>query len=125
MQEDVNYPFEQASKHWYRNCSLFMLLIMAHVIERRIQHLSALTPAFLFGHRLVRSRRWSIGLADVARRSSALVPWAWGVNGCASVLAATMAALLAIHAGLTVVVLAAIALYGLAATILVVERRRA
>ncbi len=44
-----------------------------------------------------------------------LVPWAWGVNGCASVLSAVLASLLATHFGFTFVVALAMGLYGLAA----------
>jgi hypothetical protein len=44
-----------------------------------------------------------------------LIAWAWGINGCASVTAAVLATLLAIHLGFTAVVVAALVLYGLAA----------
>jgi hypothetical protein len=46
-------------------------------------------------------------------RSSAphLVPWAWGINGCASVLSAILATLLAMTFGTRTVVLIAAALY--------------
>ena len=40
-----------------------------------------------------------------------LLPWAWGINGCASVIAAVLATLLAIHLGHTVVILAGVVLY--------------
>jgi hypothetical protein len=43
------------------------------------------------------------------------VPWAWGINGCASVLSAVLATLLAMNIGLTTVMLIAIALYLVAA----------
>jgi hypothetical protein len=56
-----------------------------------------------------------LGLSRVARHSAAVVPWAWGINGCASVLSAIFATILAIHAGFVVVLLLAIALYVLAA----------
>jgi spermidine synthase len=56
-----------------------------------------------------------LGLARVSERAPALVPWAWAVNGCASVLSAVLASLLAIHFGFTVVVALAMALYALAA----------
>jgi hypothetical protein len=46
-----------------------------------------------------------------------LVPWAWAINGCASVVSAVLATLLAIHFGFTTVILAALILYGLAATV--------
>ncbi len=44
-----------------------------------------------------------------------LVPWAWGVNGCASVISAVLATMLAIQFGFTTVVLLALALYCVAA----------
>ena len=40
-----------------------------------------------------------------------LLPWAWGINGCASVIAAVLATLLAIHLGHTVVILAGVVVY--------------
>jgi len=51
----------------------------------------------------------------VAARAGPLVPWAWGVNACASVVAAVLATVLAIHLGFTVVVLLAVGLYFVAA----------
>ena len=55
-----------------------------------------------------------LGIVRVARDSGDLVPWAWGINGCASVVAAILAILLAVHVGFTVVALSAIALYSVA-----------
>jgi len=55
-----------------------------------------------------------LGLAAVAGPPQ-LVAWAWGINACASVVAAILATLLAIHFGFSTVVLLAIALYLLAA----------
>jgi len=56
-----------------------------------------------------------LGLARVAGRTRPLVPWAWGINACASVVAAIVATLLAIHVGFGAVVLVAVILYALAA----------
>jgi hypothetical protein len=56
------------------------------------------------------------GIARVAADSQHLVPWAWGVNACASVVAAIAATLLAMHMGFSAVVLIAVLLYALAAT---------
>jgi hypothetical protein len=58
-----------------------------------------------------------LGLELTARREPAWVPWAWAVNGCASVVSAVAATLAAVHLGFTVVVLAAAALYALAARV--------
>lgn len=56
-----------------------------------------------------------LGLSRLAEQAPDLVPWAWGVNGCASVVSAVLATLLAIHLGFAVVILLAVLLYGMAA----------
>jgi hypothetical protein len=56
-----------------------------------------------------------LGLGRVVRCAPALLPWAWGVNGCASVVAAVMAGLLAMHIGFTAVLVLALGLYAAAA----------
>ena len=56
-----------------------------------------------------------LGLARVEATDARLIPWAWGINGCASVTGAVLATLLAIHVGFTAVVVAALVLYGVAA----------
>jgi hypothetical protein len=58
-----------------------------------------------------------LGLARVGREVPELVPWAWGINGCASVVSAVLATLLAIEFGFTTVVALAVALYVLAAVV--------
>jgi hypothetical protein len=50
-------------------------------------------PAFFMGMPL------PLCLAAVSRQAPGWIPWAWGVNGCASVLAPIVATLLAIHLG--------------------------
>jgi len=52
-----------------------------------------------------------LGLVALAEGAEDLVPWAWGINGFASVVAAILATLLAIHFGFRAVVLLAAALY--------------
>ncbi len=56
-----------------------------------------------------------LGLARLARCAPAWVPWAWGLNGCASVVAAILALLLAIAIGLRATLVVALALYVFAA----------
>jgi hypothetical protein len=58
-----------------------------------------------------------LALARVSREVPALVPWAWGINGCASVVSAVLATLLAMEFGFTAVVALAVALYVLAALV--------
>ena len=52
-----------------------------------------------------------LGLARIQARSPDLVPWAWGINGCASVISAVLATVAAVHLGFTAVVALAVALY--------------
>ena len=58
-----------------------------------------------------------LGLSRVAGEAPAFVPWAWGINGFASVVSASMATLLAIEFGFGAVVMLAMLLYGLAAAV--------
>jgi hypothetical protein len=64
-----------------------------------------------------------LGLARLARTAPAFIPWAWGLNGCASVIAAIGALLIAIESGLTATLLIALLLYALAAWIWRTESR--
>jgi spermidine synthase len=59
-----------------------------------------------------------LGLGIVALQNWNLTPWAWGINGCASVVSAVLATLLAIHLGFNVVLVLALLLYGMAVLIL-------
>ena len=56
-----------------------------------------------------------LGLMRVGARMPGFIPWAWGINGCASVVSAVMASLLAIQFGFTVVLISALLLYLMAA----------
>jgi spermidine synthase len=56
-----------------------------------------------------------LAMTQLGEKAPALIPWAWGVNGCASVLSAVLATLLAIHFGFTVVITLAMIFYLLAA----------
>ena len=51
------------------------------------------------------------GLQRITDAAPDLVPWAWAVNGCTSVLGAVLATLCAIHLGFRCLVLLAIGLY--------------
>ncbi len=63
-----------------------------------------------------------LGLARVAARAPSFVPWAWGINGFASVIAAVLATLLAIELGFSAVIVIAVVLYGVAAGLFEMNR---
>ncbi len=58
-----------------------------------------------------------LGLSRVSIKNPFLVPWAWGVNGCASVISPVLATVLAISGGFNLVVIMALYLYFSAAII--------
>jgi hypothetical protein len=55
-----------------------------------------------------------LGLGRLADHAPDLIPWAWAINGCASVISAVLATLLAIHLGFSTVIAVALTLYALA-----------
>lgn len=52
-----------------------------------------------------------LGLERLNQLDPTLIPWAWGINGFASVISAILATLIAIHWGFTILILAAVSLY--------------
>ncbi|MBC7250729.1 MAG: hypothetical protein H5T62_10645 [Anaerolineae bacterium] len=65
------------------------------------------------------------GIATLETRAPHLIPWAWAINGCASVLSSILAAMLALSWGFwSVLLLAAIAYAGALLTLLLQGRSR-
>jgi predicted MFS family arabinose efflux permease len=64
-----------------------------------------------------------LGLERVSAEAPDLVPWAWGINGCASVVGAVLASILAMHIGFTFVVCIALGLYAIAGVIFSIGHR--
>jgi hypothetical protein len=59
-----------------------------------------------------------IGLQLVSDKQSSYIPWVWGVNGVASVIAPVLGSLLSVSLGFRVVMLLGLLLYGLAGWII-------
>jgi hypothetical protein len=57
------------------------------------------------------------GLRVMAGKFPGLVPWAWGINGCASVIGAVLSKCLAVSMGLRLLMFSACILYFLATVI--------
>ena len=62
-------------------------------------------PAFLMG------MPFPLGLQLVSKNQQQLVPWAWGINGCVSVISTSLATIIAVEAGFTTVMLLASGAY--------------
>jgi hypothetical protein len=88
---------------------LFNLLMAWPVFIKILIAVTLIAPlAFCMG------MPFPLALANLGENAPALIPWAWGVNGCASVLSAVLATLLAVHFGFSAVILLALALYTIA-----------
>jgi hypothetical protein len=81
---------------------LFRALLGAPWAVRLLITVASLAPlGFLLGI------PFPSGLAWLQQRAPTLIPWAWAVNGCASVLASVLAAILALSLGFSWVLVAA------------------
>ena len=86
--------------------NLFMWLSVIPVFFKILLTIVLIAPlALLMG------MPFPLALSTLAERAQALIPWAWGINGCASVISASLATLLAIHFGFSTVIMVAILLY--------------
>ncbi len=78
---------------------------------------AALAVAWVAPLAFVMGLPFPLALARVRAVAPALVPWAWGVNGCASVVAAALAGLLAMSLGSSNTILLGAAAYAVAARV--------
>lgn len=89
--------------------SVFTLLGNLPLSMKMLFSIALIAPlAFLMG------LPFPLALTAVKRDAAPLIPWAWGVNGYASVISASLATLIAIHFGFSSLILAAVAIYLLA-----------
>ncbi|MEJ2694343.1 MAG: SAM-dependent methyltransferase [Candidatus Thiodiazotropha sp.] len=65
-----------------------------------------------------------LAIRALKQTAPALVPWAWGINGYASVISATLATLIAIHLGFNRVILIAVTIYLLALALFPAKKPR-
>jgi len=70
-----------------------------------------LTNAFIAPLALAMGMPFPLGLKRVAEHAPHFIPWAWGINGFASVVSAVLATLLAIQFGFNAVIVLALVLY--------------
>ncbi|MGH6634903.1 MAG: SAM-dependent methyltransferase, partial [Gammaproteobacteria bacterium] len=89
----------------------FFLALSGAALEwiRVLLALSVIAPLALF-----MGMPFPLGMAGLARDGGELMPWAWGVNGCASVVGAVLATLVSVHLGINAVLILAFFLYVLA-----------
>lgn len=81
------------------------IMALPEIIRIACAFLLAAPLAFVMG------MPFPLGLAAVQQSNPHFVPWAWGINGCASVLSAILAIVLGIEIGFNGVMLSAVGLY--------------
>jgi hypothetical protein len=77
------------------------------ILKFLISVLLILPAAFFMG------MPFPLGLRLLSEKNGSLVPWAWGINGCMSVISTALATLIAVEAGSDKVLLVAALAYGL------------
>ncbi len=98
-----------------------LYLIILGPLFNALAHLSALARVFITllciaPLAFCMGMPFPLALARLGRQAPpAAIPWAWGINGCASVISAILATLIAIRVGFSSVVLVSLALYFFAA----------
>ncbi len=89
---------------------LLQALVGTVLIIRILAVAFILAPiAFLMG------MPFPLGLSGLIREKQYWIPWAWGINGCASVISTVLATLLALHFGFNAVIVLALLFYAVAA----------
>jgi hypothetical protein len=100
---------------------IFLILLLYTFFLSPLLHLVAGYPDFLklfislplvAFPALLMGMPFPLGLRALANTGEKNVPWAWGINGCVSVISAALAALLAVETGFSVVILFAAVFYG-------------
>lgn len=98
--------------------SLFHLLLPYSLLSRQ-----CLTPLMLLPLGLLMGIPFPLGIRWLSSFSSPLIPWAWCVNGCSSVLSSILAVIIALGGGFTLVLYLAACCYGLATIFLLGKPR--
>ncbi len=89
--------------------NIFLLFMSSAIIFKIPLTVILIAPlAFFMG------MPFPLALAKLSEAAPGMIPWAWGINGCASVVSAVLATLLAISIGFNAVILLALLLYGVA-----------
>ena len=102
-------------------CALYVLLLpwLFNALVQLPGELKILASALLIAPlAFLMGMPFPLGLDAVSNKRPDWIPWAWGINGCASVVSAILATVLAIHLGFRFVVFLAVVLYLLAALVL-------
>ncbi|HEY9053143.1 MAG TPA: SAM-dependent methyltransferase, partial [Gammaproteobacteria bacterium] len=114
---------KQASLRWPVTSLILLSLIYLSLLDSIFISMAELEDIFRIAFSILliaplafcMGMPFPVGIHRLEQTQPQLIPWAWGINGCASVISAVLATLLAMHIGFTMVVIIATGLYGIAA----------
>ena len=98
--------------------SLFHFLLPYSLLSRQ-----CLTPLMLLPLGILMGIPFPLGIRWLSSLSPPLIPWAWCVNGCSSVLSSILAVMIALGGGFSLVLYLAACCYGLATIFLLCKPR--
>jgi hypothetical protein len=100
-----------AALAWHGLLAMFApaLSTLPPALAAGLAALSLAPMAFFMG------QLFPLGLTAVARRDEGMIPWAWGINGCSSVVVAIAGTALAVSIGFGATLIVALAVYALVA----------
>jgi predicted membrane-bound spermidine synthase len=89
-----------------------------HYVSLPLPAKAGLVSLFLFPLTLLMGMPMPLGIQWLRNHSAEIIPWAWGLNGSASVLGSILTILIAVHFGFNLALMLAAGAYLLAATVL-------
>jgi hypothetical protein len=100
-------------------------IVQSRFIGQPILVRALITVALLAPLGLVLGMFFPLGIRHAERVHEDLIPWAWGINGCASVTGGVLTVVLAITLGFTTVWMISLGIYAFGVTALLLTRRPA
>ena len=91
--------------------------ILQHSMSLPIQWKAVLSFLLIAPGAFLMGIPFPLGLRYLSEQGEAQIAWAWGINGCMSVVSTALATIVAVDAGFFVVMVCAAGMYGLAALV--------
>jgi hypothetical protein len=94
------------------------LIVLPATFKVTLSILIVAMPAFLMG------MPFPLGIKALVKIGESSIPWAWGINGCMSVIGAAMASLIAVELGFKMVMLMAACAYAISMLAMIIYPER-
>jgi hypothetical protein len=95
--------------------AIILTQLLHSTISLPIEAKAVLSFVIIAPPAVVMGMPFPLGLRFLSGRSDAQIAWAWGINGCMSVVSTALAMMLAVEAGFLIVMMCAAGAYVVAA----------